>query len=271
MTQPYWIKLYLEILNDPKMSRLSDRLFRRTIELFLIAGSTDRSGVLPPVADIAWQLRQPLQKITADLQSLQDVGILTQENGDWTVTNFELRQSPADARERVRRYREARKQEQYQPFQDDNVTQNVTQAVTNRYIPVTTAETNRYTDTDTETDSDSENRTETEAEAEQNPTAALDALPELFKLYENEIGILTAFIADAIKSALSDYPLDWIKSAIQESSRQNKRSWSYVESILKRWKKDGFKTDTRYQQGAQKKERDLDYFRSIYKGQHDHA
>jgi len=267
MTQPYWIKLYLEILNDPKMSRLSDRLFRRTIELFLIAGSNDRSGVLPPVADIAWQLRQPLQKITADLQSLQDVGILTQENGDWTVTNFELRQSPADAKERVRRYREARKQEQYQPASEPQVTEDVT----NRYTPVTTVETNRYTDTDTETDSDSENRTETEAEAEQNPTAALDALPELFKLYENEIGILTAFIADAIKSALSDYPLDWIKSAIQESSRQNKRSWSYVESILKRWKMDGFKTDTRPQQGTQKKVRDLDYFRSIYKGQHDHA
>jgi DnaD/phage-associated family protein len=269
MTQPYWIKLYLEILNDPKMSRLSDRLFRRTIELFLIAGSNDRSGVLPPVADIAWQLRQPLQKITSDLQSLQDVGILTQENGDWTVTNFELRQSPADAKERVRRYREARKQEQYQPLQDNDVTQNVTKSYNN----VTTAETNRYTDTDTDTDTetDSENRTETEAEAEQNSTAALDALPELFRLYENEIGILTAFIADAIKTALIDYPLDWIKSAIQESSRQNKRSWSYVESILKRWKEDGFKTDTRYQQGAQKKERDLDYFRSIYKGQHDHA
>ncbi len=271
MTQPYWIKLYLEILNDPKMSRLSDRLFRRTIELFLIAGSTDRSGVLPPVADIAWQLRQPLQKITADLQSLQDVGILTQENGDWTVTNFELRQSPADARERVRRYREARKQEQYEPLQGNDVTKNVTEDVTNRYTPVTTAETNRYTDTDTDTETDSENRTETEAEAEQNSTAALDALPELFRLYENEIGILTAFIADAIKIALIDYPLDWIKSAIQESSRQNKRSWSYVESILKRWKMDGFKTDTRPQQGTQKKVRDLDYFRSIYKGQHDHA
>ena len=99
----------------------------------------------------------------------------------------------------------------------------------------------------------------------------MDALPELFRLYENEIGILTAFIADAIKTALIDYPLDWIKSAIQESSRQNKRSWSYVESILKRWKMDGFKTDTRPQQGTQKKVRDLDYFRSIYRNQHDHA
>jgi len=29
MGSPYWIKLYHEILNDPKMGRLPDRLWRR--------------------------------------------------------------------------------------------------------------------------------------------------------------------------------------------------------------------------------------------------
>jgi len=273
MTQPYWIKLYLEILNDPKMSRLSDRLFRRTIELFLIAGSTDRSGVLPPVADIAWQLRQPLQKITADLQSLQDVGILTFKEGLWNVTHFEIRQSPTDGKERTRRFRDTKKQEQYQPPSSKENSQDVTF----RYNPVTsnipTSETIRYIDTDTESDQETESDPEVDTEAEENRPPS-PAPSELFTLYQSEIGDLTSYIAASIQKALSLYPHDWIKSAIQESSRHNKRSWSYVETILKRWKSEGFKTDTRPKQRRGKnsaqhdKSANLEKFREIYEKQH---
>jgi len=38
MTGNYWIKLYIEILHDAKMGAMSDRLWRRTIEMFLLAG-----------------------------------------------------------------------------------------------------------------------------------------------------------------------------------------------------------------------------------------
>ena len=57
MASKYWIKLYHEILDDPKMGRLPDALFRRAIEFFLIAGERGREGDLPPLADIAWRLR----------------------------------------------------------------------------------------------------------------------------------------------------------------------------------------------------------------------
>ena len=57
MASRYWIKLYHEILDDPKMGRLPDALFRRAIELFLIAGENGRDGGLPALADIAWRLR----------------------------------------------------------------------------------------------------------------------------------------------------------------------------------------------------------------------
>ena len=43
----YWLKLYIEILDDPKMAVLPDRLWRRIIELFLIAKKLHMNGHLP--------------------------------------------------------------------------------------------------------------------------------------------------------------------------------------------------------------------------------
>ena len=40
MPSKYWIKLYHEVLDDPKMARLPDRLYRRCIEVFLLAGKS---------------------------------------------------------------------------------------------------------------------------------------------------------------------------------------------------------------------------------------
>lgn len=68
-------------------------------------------------------------------------------------------------------------------------------------------------------------------------------LPEgtgkIFRLYENEIGILTPMIADAVGDAIDTYPLEWIEEAIGAAARRNARNWAYVEAILKRWKAEG--------------------------------
>lgn len=68
----YWIKLYHEILNDPKMGRLSDRLWRRCIECFLMAGQQCDGGYLPSVADMAWTLRTDEGMLVADLEALEE-------------------------------------------------------------------------------------------------------------------------------------------------------------------------------------------------------
>lgn len=54
------------------------------------------------------------------------------------------------------------------------------------------------------------------------------------KLYEQEFGALTTMIADAIEGACETYPVDWIPEAMEIAVKANKRSWSYVEGILKR-------------------------------------
>ncbi len=63
--------------------------------------------------------------------------------------------------------------------------------------------------------------------------------PNVFKLYEENIGPLTPLIADAMKDAEETYQAEWIAEAIELSVTNNKRSWKYAEAILKRWKEEG--------------------------------
>lgn len=56
------------------------------------------------------------------------------------------------------------------------------------------------------------------------------------KKYEQEIGALTPFIADAIRDACETYPMEWIPEAMEIAVKANIRSWSYVLGILKRCK-----------------------------------
>jgi len=63
--------------------------------------------------------------------------------------------------------------------------------------------------------------------------------PNIFKLYEENIGPLTPLIADALKDAEELYSSEWISEAIELAVTNNKRSWKYTEAILKRWKEEG--------------------------------
>ena len=105
MASKYWIKLYHEILDDPKMGRLTDRLWRRTIELLLMAGDTDEGGYLPDVKDIAWRMRANIEETETELYELAEYGILSLKDGNWLVTNFASRQMPMNSSERARRWR----------------------------------------------------------------------------------------------------------------------------------------------------------------------
>jgi len=63
--------------------------------------------------------------------------------------------------------------------------------------------------------------------------------PNVFKLYEENIGPLTPLIADALKDAEETYSEEMVADAIKESVENNARSWKYIDTVLKNWKKDG--------------------------------
>ena len=63
--------------------------------------------------------------------------------------------------------------------------------------------------------------------------------PNIFKLYEENIGPLTPLTADALKDAEDLFPYEWIVDVIEIAVKNSKRNWKYCEAILKRWKEEG--------------------------------
>lgn len=75
-----WFRLYSEVVDDPKVQLLPDRLFKLWINLLAI--TAQRRGHLPPARDIAFRLRISLADAEDDLAALISHGLL-----DWTTVD----------------------------------------------------------------------------------------------------------------------------------------------------------------------------------------
>jgi DNA replication protein len=76
------------------------------------------------------------------------------------------------------------------------------------------------------------------------PQQKPEVQPDIFSLYEDNIGQLTPMIAEELKDALNTYPEDWIRDSIKEAVILNKRNWRYISRILERWTVEGKKNGT---------------------------
>ena len=63
--------------------------------------------------------------------------------------------------------------------------------------------------------------------------------PNIYGLYEQNIGLLNPMIADELREAEELYPEDWIKEDFREAVELNIRSWRYIARILERWEHEG--------------------------------
>jgi DNA replication protein len=63
--------------------------------------------------------------------------------------------------------------------------------------------------------------------------------PNIFVLYEQNIGLLSPLIAEELKEAADRYPAEWIEAAFREAVLYNKRNWKYIRAILRRWETEG--------------------------------
>lgn len=113
MPSKYWIKLYHEILHDPKMMRMPEILFGRCMKFFLLAGDFDRGGEIPSVRDISWQLRIPEEEIESDLIELQKDGITASTDGIWRISKWKERQRAATGAERSAMWRQRQQVTEY--------------------------------------------------------------------------------------------------------------------------------------------------------------
>ena len=79
--------------------------------------------------------------------------------------------------------------------------------------------------------------------------------PDIYTLYEQNIGMLTPMIAEELREADRLYPEIWIRDAIKEAVNQNKRKWRYIAAILERWSTEG-KSDGTYRRHLRKTDPD---------------
>jgi len=63
--------------------------------------------------------------------------------------------------------------------------------------------------------------------------------PDIFVLYEDNIGAIYPMAAERLKDMETEYPEDWIAEAFREAVLQNSRNLKYIEAILRRWRDDG--------------------------------
>jgi hypothetical protein len=69
-----WFRLYANILNDPKVQLLPDRLFKFWINCLAI--TSDQRGYLPAPREIAFRLRLSLTEVEDDLAILMTHGLV---------------------------------------------------------------------------------------------------------------------------------------------------------------------------------------------------
>ncbi|MFC1860197.1 DnaD domain-containing protein [Chloroflexota bacterium] len=84
----------------------------------------------------------------------------------------------------------------------------------------------------------------------QQPDIEIEELPDIFTLYEQNIGMLTPMIAEELREAEKLYPETWIRDAIKEAVTHGKRKWSYISAILERWSAEG-RGDGTYRRDSQ--------------------
>jgi DnaD/phage-associated family protein len=63
--------------------------------------------------------------------------------------------------------------------------------------------------------------------------------PNIFTLYEENVGLLAPIMVEKLKEAEELYPSPWIEEAFTIAVTHNKRSWHYISGILRRWAAEG--------------------------------
>lgn len=65
------------------------------------------------------------------------------------------------------------------------------------------------------------------------------ARPNIFELYEENIGLLTPLVVEELREAERKYPEAWLEEAFREAVSYNKRNWRYVQRVLQNWATNG--------------------------------
>lgn len=173
-----WLRLYDDTINDPKILKLPEAMRWHWVALLCVASKNE--GALPPLDDIAIQLRVTPAKATEILAALVNAGLIDKNETGFAPHNWNGRQYKSDvSTERVKRFRK----------RERNV-----------------SETPPETETDTETDTENSEASASGAEAPTDPRKRLfdEGLPKLQSMTGRGPDSCRSFVGKCLKAADDD-------------------------------------------------------------------
>ena len=100
-----WFRMYDELLDDPKVQRLPGDDFKGWVNLLCL--TSRNNGKLPPVADIAFALRETVESVSSLFHRLESAGLIVCRNGSYSPYKWAERQYKSDtSTDRVKRFRQ---------------------------------------------------------------------------------------------------------------------------------------------------------------------
>jgi DNA-binding transcriptional ArsR family regulator len=100
-----WFRVYDDLVDDPKVQRLSGEMVKSLLNLWCLASQND--GTLPAADDIAFKLRMTPTKVAKLLSVLGECGLIDSDETGLRPHNWSGRQYKSDvSNERVKRFRE---------------------------------------------------------------------------------------------------------------------------------------------------------------------
>jgi len=109
----YWLKLYTEILDDPKYHRLSEQAKLGMIELMIVAKKHDKDGCLPCLDDICFYTRRSMDWWVKVMDELEKIYYIVKDDSGEKIRKFAERQQAVDPKERRKQARAKKQRDEY--------------------------------------------------------------------------------------------------------------------------------------------------------------
>ncbi len=153
-----WLRLYTEVLNDPKVQRLDGETFKGWINLLCVAKEYSDDGIMPPLADICFYLRMSESDTKNLLDMLIHANLIEFTDNKYTIHAWSQRQyeSDSDPTATLRKQRQRERDRLNESKEDVTDMSRVTSRTCHENV----------TRTETETDTEKErNKKESDADA----------------------------------------------------------------------------------------------------------
>jgi len=121
-----WFRFYDDTINDPKILKLSDRLYRVWTGMLCLASKNN--GVLPEFDDMVIMLRTKPEKLQPELEQLIKAGLLDHSDDGIAPHNWNARQYKSDvSTDRVKRFRQQQRNVSETPPETETETETETE------------------------------------------------------------------------------------------------------------------------------------------------